>query len=383
MVTTPVCIPPLDSERGLFSGYLTPSKRPLPAEDDEAIVNTGVVAARHFDEDQSTLSSVRREIVFDSSDLDDDEPPAASSGSGRVFESPKRYYPVERDEDGRFSVLFTPGAKAYGRGEQVVYKIKRVGSREGDTDAAELAKVGMTAQGFIKRMQQHLSCANHPERDRGQSSLYNEMREEGSLFVMGVVTTIDDEVDIDDLGELEDEVIRDHNTLENGYNQRRGGGGGTIAKENEDPNFPDLPQENFRTPTKSGYRIKSRRRRVKGEVKSRLFVDISPNGKRKKNVVYGFRRDDGKWLIGETEQTFIERIYGYHYDINHPEKDTGQRPLPESIRDEPSRWRVYILYQGPAVKRMESLWIRAKNSIEDGFNQLGGGGGPSSAKGNQ
>ena len=94
------------------------------------------------------------------------------------------------------------------------------------------------------------------------------------------------------------------------------------------------------------------------------------------HVVYGFRRDDGKWLIGETSQHLQNRMYGYHHAFNHPERDVGKRPLPVEVRAEPSRWKVHILYQGPHIKQMERLWIEAKNAIEDGFNQLGGGGGP-------
>ncbi len=277
----------------------------------------------------------------------------------RKFASPLRYYPVRRN----LTVAFTPGAKEHSRGQVKIYKIKHRGTGEG--------KVGVTRQDFRRRMQQHLYCARHAEADRGQGELYEAMRRSPNKYVMGVVPT----TKYDDFeGDLETEVMLDHDTLENGFNKVKGGGGGTIA-DDEPVNPDDLPKTSFQTPEK-GYRIKSRQFKRR----ARLFVDSSPSGAKKTHVVYGFRRDDGKWLIGETCQQFRQRMYGYHYAFNHPERDVGKRPLPLAVRLEPWRWRVYILYQGPHIKQMERLWIKAKNAIEEGFNQVGGGGGPVSKR---
>lgn len=346
----------------------TPVRDSRDSRDAGSIVRTGAVAALNFDEEDKPSASASVQTV-------------------REYPSPERYYKVQRGDDGRFSVLFTPSAKNYGRGVGVIYKIKKVSSDEESQSDGETktgpSKIGKTEQGFIKRMRQHISCANAADKDRGQGLLYQAMREEGSQFVMGVVTTVESKDEDDDkegLGDLEDDVIADHQSLEHGFNQVGGGGGGTIAVDDEKVKLPKLGSDSFRTPTKPGYPIRRRWRKTKGKNKTRLFIDVTPNGKKRTFVVYGFRRDDGKWLIGETEQTFMQRMYGYHYDFNHPERDTGQRPLPIDVREDPTRWKVHILYQGPAVKRMEALWIEAKNSIEEGFNQVGGGGGPSSSK---
>lgn len=276
--------------------------------------------------------------------------------SSRKFGSPVRYYPVESSLQCKFS----PGAKKYGRGKEIIYKIKHIETGE--------AKVGITAQGFRKRMWQHLSCARHPEKDRGRSDLYESMRRSPTKFRMGVVPTQKEELSEElDGSDLETMVIVDHDMISKGFNKIKGGGGGTIV-----PPMADVdPPSSFQTPEKE-YKIKSRIYKER----SRLHVNYSPMGGKRKSVVYGFRRDDGKWSIGETSQSFRKRMYGYHYAFDHPEKDIGKRPLVEAVRKEPDRWKVYILYQGPHIKQMEKLWIEAKNAIDDGFNQLEGGGGP-------
>lgn len=292
----------------------------------------------------------------------------AQVATSRVFDSPKRYY----DVDSSLRVQFSPGAKKYSRGKALIYKIKH--------KETKLAKVGLTYQGIEKRTQQHLSCARHPEKDRGQSELYEAMRRSPTKFQVGVVATLD-EMDVDGdscdeyekLGKLETAVILDHGTLDRGFNKVKGGAGGTISEEPDTGTF--FPPESYLTPEKS-YKIKQRKI-GRGR---RLFVDSSPRGAKKTHIVYGFRRDDGKWLIGETTQSFRKRMYGYHHAFNHPEKDVGKMPLPTAVREDPSRWSVHILYEGPHIKQMERLWIEAKNSIENGFNQVKGGGGPTGKK---
>ncbi len=280
----------------------------------------------------------------------------SSSGTPKTPEkisSPTKYYPFSPS----LRVRFTPGVKK--TASKIVYKIKNTKTGESYT--------GKTGNGLVSRTSSHLSGVRHPEKDYGKKPLYDAIRAEPENFLVGVQAEATND---QKLNYLEDLCIEANNSILHGYNKRRGGGGGRARS--TPVIIPKIKKVTCRTP-KKGYPL---RRRADGKVR----VQMTPTYRKTRNITYGFRSDDGKWLIGETEQMLRDRLYSYHHAFDHPEKDKGKLPLPTAVRLNPERFTLYVLHVGENVKGMEAVWIKAKDSIANGFNQRRGGGGPSSAR---
>lgn len=273
--------------------------------------------------------------------------------------SPQKYYPFEKKSNGRIFAQLTPSAK---KKRNVIYKIKNLKSNKNYT--------GKTAQEFAKRAYSHHYGINHPEKDFGGSDLYQAIRENPHQFVIGIQLE-QSNMDVS-LEKLEKYCIDANESFSTGYNKNKGGGGGTAAqKSSASTSTPKLTREQTRTPTKS-YPLDY-------SESGKIQVILSPNAKASKGVIYGFKNiKNGKWLIGETERKVCDRISGYHYQFNHPEKDCGQLPLPCDVRSAPNDFRFYILDSVAGdFKGLEKAWIKAKNSYRYGYNQNRGGGGSS------
>jgi hypothetical protein len=276
-----------------------------------------------------------------------ENPPAVSS--------PTKYYRFIADSDGYLHVPFTPRAKKLkGR---LIYKIVHEKSNRSYT--------GKTERGIVKRTSSHLSGVRHPEKSYGQKELYDDIRRSPTKFKVGIQMVAGENNDLD---ELEKVCIAANRSIETGYNSNSGGGGGTASIEPDI--LPNLPKEAFTTPTKKGYPLHTSR-------DGRIRVALTPTVKKVKKVVYGFRDDEGKWLIGETGQTLAKRLYGYHSAFNNPSTDKGSLPLPVAVRRDPSRFKFYVLHQGENIKGMEKAWIKAKKEGLGVYNLNKGGGGPS------
>jgi len=283
----------------------------------------------------------------------------------KLVPSPSKYYPFKR-VGGRIRAQMTPSAR---KKRRVTYKIKR-------TDTGE-SYSGKTAQLFPDRVYGHHYGINHPERDAGDKELYRDIRENPELFVIGI------QMEQEDAGislELLEKIcIAANDSFEEGYNQDRGGGGGTAAvtppssptkaPPSTPPRTPILTKEQARTPQK-GYD-------VDWDVDERIRVFISPKAKKTRSVIYGFKNTETEeWLIGETEQKVGDRVSGYHYAFNNPKRDVGKLPLPVAVRLAPEDFKFYILQESPDdPKAWEKAWIKAKDAFESGYNQNRGGGG--------
>lgn len=84
------------------------------------------------------------------------------------------------------------------------------------------------------------------------------------------------------------------------------------------------PEKNYRVQTKKGIR--------------NIRVLLSPSVKSKSEALYRFKRlSDGKCLVGTTTRPIQKRVYRYHHDFRHPEKDAGKLPLPRAIQKNAKR----------------------------------------------
>jgi hypothetical protein len=283
--------------------------------------------------------------------------------------SPTKYYPFERDESGRIRAQLTPeGAKK----RRLVYKIKNLENDENGNPCKTYT--GKTARKLAERVYGHHYCLNNPQRDAGKKELYEDIRNNPEAFVIGIQIEAQPH---ESLEELEKACVIANDSFVNGYNNDRGGGGGTaITPTKTPPSTPKLTKKEAKTPTK-GYPLDY-------DERGKIEVLLSPKVKSQRGVVYGFKNlETEEWLIGETGQKIGKRLPGYIHAFNHPKKDVGKLPLPVEVRKAPEKFMFYVLCHEDddgRLKKLEKAWIVAKNSFENGYNQNRGGGGSSSSR---
>ncbi len=278
-------------------------------------------------------------------------------------QTPEKWYDLQANpkKNGRVEVLLTPEAK---RAERVIYIFKNIMTGK--------VLIGMTGQKLSKRVSQYQTQFNKHAK-RVYQTFYEEVQANPSHFKFGILYRLKEG---EALGVIERTYLLFEKFL-NCYNQNRGGGGCAVTVVQSplpsiilDTATIQKFKENI--PNKS-YPIK--RPFIKKYFKlGRLQVTVSPNGGRKRGVVYGIT-DGKRWIVGKTEQEVRQRMYGYNHLFAHSDHELAQ-----DVRERPQDFRLYILHEnswGTELSVMERIFIQVLDAVRSGYNSNDGGGGGS------
>jgi len=271
--------------------------------------------------------------------------------------TPDRKYPISLNKKGKLTVQLTPGAK---EARDVIYMFRKKSTGE--------ALIGYTEQTVGKRMQGYNSAFRSETSQKGQMPLPQAVREAPDDFEFGILVRSDGTIPI---GRLEERCIELKNSIENGYNQRSGGGGAhsqnPIDPEKADEIVKNLFAE-FSSPKKTPLKKEGKR----------VVAPLSPASKKAKGVVYVYYNTVTKQrYVGKTIRTLMKRTSEHLHYAAHPEKDAGKAPLYEAIRKDAENIHLGILYKAEQgdedyLCAVEKAFIERYNSYENGYNQNAG-----------
>jgi predicted GIY-YIG superfamily endonuclease len=235
----------------------------------------------------------------------------------------RKWYPLSKRADDRIQVDLTPiGANK----NRIIYVFRNKSTGE--------LYIGKTSQLVKKRVSQHVHAFNNPHRDIGKLPLPKAVREHPERFEFSILY----EAKIyEDLSWWERAFIIANESSKFGYNSTAGGEGGEGRKPlaERDVNLvpPPSPGLAGRFPSKYYY--------FNQKKDGSISLLLTPSVKDKKPRIYLCIDDKGEGYVGKTEQAFSKRMAQHLYNANHPERDSGQGDLYDSIRQK--RVKVGVL----------------------------------------
>lgn len=177
---------------------------------------------------------------------------------------PQKWYPLV-SKGGRISTELTPRGAAKTR---VIYVFK-------NTVTGELL-IGKTGQKVLNRVRQYNSMFNHPEKDYGKGAFPTAVREKPENFVFGILHELRMH---ESLEWWERALIIAYNSMNQGYNQNRGGGGGAAIKAEAAPKAETSQSKSYQFDVDN---------------KGWARVQLTPGAKKFKNVVYAIEKNKGE-----------------------------------------------------------------------------------------
>lgn len=274
--------------------------------------------------------------------------------------TPKKKYPVV-ETDTSIALLLSPGVK---KQTNVIYMFR--------SKSTQKVLIGKTESTVAKRTSGYVSTFNHPETEKGKLPLPKAVQDNPEDFEFGVLCKAPGDVD---LGALEAAFIDKKEALTHGFNQRKGGGGGrkrkktaATAKKTEEAKVKIF--KSFVSPKKKPI-VKT---------KKGLQVQLSPNSKKTKNVIYVFKNNvTGERYVGKTIRELNKRMSEHMHFAKRKDKENGKKELYQDIRRFPDKFSVGILYKAPSedidLDVIERAFIAHYDSVKEGYNKNAGGGG--------
>lgn len=278
-----------------------------------------------------------------------------------LFRSPEKWYPLKRQSNGRIQIEFTPTGK---KTRNVLYQIK---DRIND-----LSYTGMTGQEAGERANQHLRKIN---RKISQTQFHLDVKTNPSNFSFGILYRAQEQ---ERLGELEHAYLTSIPTTKV-YNKNDGGGGCAVTTKVAKSDFSAKTLKLLQmTATQIKKTIPSQSYPLlRHPITKRLRFKIPAKVRGKRGVIYGITNGK-KWMVGKTEQTLWQRMYAYHHLFFK-----NSHALAKAVNAKPKAFRLHILHEGAfgeELSAIEKVWIKALNSIKNGYNTNKGGGGGSAQK---
>lgn len=290
-----------------------------------------------------------------------------------LFESPEKWYPLtKKDGSWKFELSPTP-SKVSG-----VYGIKNQKSGE--------YLIGETGRTIKKRMGEYQTQINHPEKYSGP--LLDAVREGDAPFAMGILFPTEKEKESDpnqlSLKSLETLAIIKKNSVEKGYNQNYGGGGGVPDQTSSTIlNAPLNFDASVHFPKKL-YPLSYTKEK-------KFLLRLPEQIAHLSNVIYVFVKTKklsefliSPKLIGETQTKISSRISGYISSFNRSSDTEEEGALVKAVRKSPEKFSFAILYQIAEKIHPKALEILFIDYYRDEikcklYNQRRGGGGGSAA----
>lgn len=229
--------------------------------------------------------------------------------------------------------------------------------------------IGKTAADLQKRISQH-----NRSTAQGADAFHSEIQNRPYDFYFGV---FDRAVNPSDLSNKEIANIVEYDSVDNGYNGNKGGGGGVSkdgclspvsAQRSEGLEGKDLSQI---TPLRY-YPLRTNK---KGNPE---FL-LTPTGKEATDVVYVIKGKDNQRYIGETGNTLARRASQHLHLAKKPKAKTSN-DIYKKMREDPDSFSIGILHKCKKPRNapgMERALIRAKRSLVKygGYNKNPGGNG--------
>ncbi len=202
----------------------------------------------------------------------------------------------------------------------------------------------------------------------------------------------------DDIDKLEDDYIQFYDSINNGYNQRKGGGGGTSVERKSTETTPRTKraikkaiQELHETPEKSATLVRSPTSKKVRLKATELFKEDA-----KKSDIYFMRHTEKKTEYVGTSQDIPKRLREHNFYINNTENSKYKRkinPVHEKSSQSPEKMVIKAIQTDKIKKRvfeetgntpssmeLETGFIDHYNSYEKGDNKTRGGNGSMSKK---
>ena len=271
--------------------------------------------------------------------------------------TPEKLYSIG-SKKGKLTLQLTPGARS---ARDVIYMFRQKSTGK--------ALIGYTEQTMGRRAHGYNSAFRHPDSQKGKMPLPAAVRENPDDFEFGILVHSDGSVPI---GRLEERCIELKDALDNGFNQRHGGGGShsqpAVDPEKADKLVKNL-MEKFSSPQKTP---------LKKVAEGRVVAPLSPTSKKAKNVVYVYyNATTQERYVGKTIRTLAKRTSEHLHHAAHPEKAAGKAPLYDAIRENAENIHLGILYKAREgdedyLCTIEKAFIKRYNSFEAGYNRNGG-----------
>jgi hypothetical protein len=267
--------------------------------------------------------------------------------------TPARSYPLFRSPSGTIHVALTPTGKKLLQEQTVLYRFKESGQ--------EKRLIGTSDQGK-GRLSSYVSGFNCPIADRSQ--LAQDVRERPEQFTFGIIRPLPRD---EDPKGAETEAIVAQDSIGQGYNQRKGGGGGRARPAQASPFTREqlvvMIRRTYESPEKHALT-----RSLTGRFTSSF---VPAEQKKIRNVVYEYLFDpteskkDRVHDVGYTTTTLEARIWAHTSYLNDPEsKGSRTIPLYNEVRRSPDivSFRVFdvqsLISQGIPVWELEGAFMQ-------------------------
>ncbi len=224
---------------------------------------------------------------------------------------------------------------------------------------------GKTENSVSNRMSEYIRDFNDTGENRRKSRFFEDVRAYPEQFFFKIRKFVGPDEDINN---AETECITEDDSVENGYNENYGGGGGNKFIPNPDV-IPSTPIEPV-TPEKV-YPLYQK------DKKSKITIQTTPTIESKVNAVYFFKHiETNRRYIGRTTSSIRERFSKHQSSFNSKK---SKKPLPLAIQQSPNKFVCGVYGQfkeGENPKPHEDNCIGKKNSmVPNGYNTAKAGGG--------
>lgn len=280
----------------------------------------------------------------------------------RKAELLEKVYPLSRDENNRVVLKLDAEVRKVTR---VIYQFFR---KTVDSTGAEkvIPLNGKTENSVASRISGYIADFNDKKDTRKRSPFFDDVREHPDQFFFRIRKFVAQD---EDINEAETACIKEDDSVNNGYNENCGSGGGN--KFVPDPSvIPSTPVEPI-TPVKI-YPL------YRKDKKSKIEIQTTPGVESKMNAIYFFKHvEKDLRYIGRTTSTIRDRFAKHKSSFN---SQAASRPLPVAVQHSPNKFVCGVYGQfkeGEDPKPHEDNCIKKKRSmVPHGLNtaQPGGGG---------